>query len=59
MLLGPRLRRADRLAPGGQFQIAVAALKSWSMQFDIDDVQMLGPFLAQKLKAAAASWGAK
>ena len=49
-LLGPRLRRADRLAPGGQFQIAVAALKSWSTQFDIDDVQMLGPFLAQKLK---------
>ena len=36
-LLGKRLRREERLHPGGQFQMAVAVLKAWSMVYGMDD----------------------
>ena len=49
-LLGKRLRREERLRPGGQFQMAVAVLKAWSMAYDIDDPDVLGVLLAQKIK---------
>ena len=36
-LLGKRLRLEERLHPGGQFQMAVAVLKAWSMVYGMDD----------------------
>ena len=53
-LLGKRLRREERLRPGGQFQMAVAVLKAWSMAYDIDDPDVLGVLLAQKIKIDVA-----